>query len=378
MLPAASTRRKKAESRVATRYPTVSKALNDIVASLKQHQQEGEVVKRAMESLVHVHKKTSRELQAHPLYPEIQQLLLTSVSRLTPSQAGHMIWLYASFRFRDVKLIETLVNQLQGRVGDLDERTLKLVCRSLMQLRFDKKSHQLLGSIASELFSRLAQSKADLDYRSISDVCWSFTVAGWWPAQLTNPLIQFLESHMSQIPLHPLSVMLWSMVKMGVTETILFGNVAHEVSKEIRHADVQSLCMLIWCYGRLSLYHPEFFHQLTEEILNRRKKYSPRLLATLVWTCTRVRYYHPELMDHIAQHSLKMLGDLSTHDLSLLAYGFGYLNHSCPEMMQAVAEKIVAVPHPSTNQALVNTAWGCLAAGIYPVNLFQLVVRQGE
>ena len=378
---------------------SLSKSLEDIILSFKDKAQTNESIEKALHSLIELNEKTNR-VYSHYLYPELRHLFLSATSQLTPNQAGHMLWLCKYLHYKDSEMIAGLLSLIQKNVvGELTEEQLMSVCWSLAHYSLHNDYRVLLDSVSVEVVSRLV-SKPQMMIPHISFICWSYAIINHWPEQLTDPLIFFVESNVKQIPMWDLSIIVWSMAKMGVADKKMFRKVRQDkigksreqslcvmlrkvgqvTADKIGKSSDQTLCMLMWSFGHLSYYDDNLFNQLSEEIVSGRllNNCSPRTLATFVWACSKVYYYNYELMECFAQRSLEILHRLNPHDISLIAYGFGFLNHSNVELVRALADRLVAVPYRRNPIAVMNTMWGCLVSDIYPRKLIQLAVSEGK
>ena len=363
-------------SRPLGSYSSVSKSLEDILDSFQNRTQTSKSIERAMLSLIDLNKE-SRRVYSHYLYPEVMHAFLSTI---TADQAGHMLWLCKQNHYKDSKLIAELLSLIQKEeVKKLAEEHLMSVCWSLAHYNLQNDYQVLLGNVSAEVTSRIV-SKPQMMIPHIGFICWSYVIMDHWPKQLTDPLISLVESNLNQIPMWDLSIIVWSMVKMGVTKESLLSKVGQVTADKIGSSKEQSLCMLLWSFGHLIHYDDHLFNRLSEEVISGGllSNCSPRTLSTFVWACSKVSYYNHELMERFAERSLELLHKLNPQDISLIAYGFGYLNHINVELVLAMADQLVAIPYRRTTTAVMNTLWSCLVSDIYPQNLIQLAVSEGK
>lgn len=163
-----------------------------------------------------------------------------------------------------------------------------------------------------------------------------------------------------------LSSIVWSLVKLGMNNHILFEIVGNESIIQLERFVSINLSIILWSFAKAEKFNKNLFVYAIPKILSELENLDPQQISNIAWSYSKVGLISPHLFENLKRRSIQTIDQFFPIHISMLCYAFS-LADIIPKDFYELISKIEISSF--TPKALVHIFWSFSLADLkFPIN----------
>jgi len=257
----------------------------------------------------------------HRVWPQLQERMHRSVTRLEPRGLSMLAYALARLRgWRDEELIRAVLHASLKRISDFGPTDAAKLAWTLATLRIKEGVQELWVALSKESAKKICSSGRFID---ISMTAWAFAKAGMAERVLFGQLAT-AALECDDLPPHTIANLLWAFAKSKNHNATLFDTLARRAVDSVDSFDRQSISNTVWAYATVDVCHEELFATFGNHTVNSGiwKSFSPQMASNLLWAYAKVGVTMIPLFDAFSEYISAHVASFDTQNIANCAWAY--------------------------------------------------------
>ncbi|OII70815.1 uncharacterized protein cubi_00960 [Cryptosporidium ubiquitum] len=228
---------------------------------------------------------------------------------------------------------------------------------------------ELLGLVNSHIYYLNEKNMASILYK-IATLCQNNNSKGRIKRderfKFLLDVMVFRSNFPSRFSPKELSSIVWSLVKLGMNNHILFEIVGNESIIQLERFVSINLSIILWSFAKAEKFNKNLFVYAIPKILSELENLEPQQISNIAWSYSKVGLISPHLFENLKRRSIKTIDKFLPIHISMLCYAFSLADIVPKDLYELISKMEISSFSP---KALVHIFWSFSLAELkFPVN----------
>ena len=228
-----------------------------------------------------------------------QQEVADRLGQFEGQHLANVMWAYAKLGHQPGRLLREAGDEVSVRISSLKPQEIFMVTWAFSKMKYEHEG--LLDAVAGELAVRATAFR----HAELVGTIYAYARLGArLPGSTLLVCSEYLAPAVSRLPPKELSILPWSLARMGYLHVPLFTEASNDIATRVNIFNPRQLSMVAWAWGRLSFHPGEALTEVQAEVCRRIINARGFEITTLLWAFATLGEEPQDLLRAVANREV--------------------------------------------------------------------------